>query len=66
MDEHMLFKYKERGIPIKDSYLAKVNAVFEDPRYSSWTKVLRAMLQHHVRLEQESVFEYDDLPYMIP
>jgi DNA topoisomerase VI subunit A len=46
--------------------LAKVNAVFEDPRYSSWTKVLRAMLQHHVRLEQESVFEYDDLPYMNP
>ena len=58
MDEQILEQYKDRGIPIKDSYLAKVEALLDDPRFSSWENVLRTMLKHRIRLEQETVFEY--------
>ncbi|MDT3416762.1 MULTISPECIES: Wadjet anti-phage system protein JetD domain-containing protein [Brevibacillus] len=60
MDEHILVKYKDKGIPIKESYLSKVEALLDDPRFSTWENVLRAMLKHRIRLEQETVFEYTD------
>ncbi|MBO8162084.1 MAG: DUF2399 domain-containing protein [Brevibacillus sp.] len=58
MDEQILIKYKDRGIPLKDPYLLKVKALLADPRYATWVNVLRGMIQHRVRIEQETVFEY--------
>lgn len=60
MDEQILMKYKEKGTPLKDSYLPKVKAMLEDPRFSRWRNVLQAMLQHRIRIEQETIFEYAD------
>jgi hypothetical protein len=39
--------------------------MMEDPRYSSWTNVLQVMLNYCIRLEQESVFENDNIAFSI-
>lgn len=55
MNEEIFLRYRDRGIPVSASYLAKIAALADDASYWEWAGLLRLMERMQIRIEQENV-----------
>lgn len=43
------------GTPFNTDYAEELSALLENPQYSAWENLIKAMLKHRIKLEQETI-----------